>query len=68
MIQVNKKLDLQRKREKRRIEDSIKKEKLQQNKNEYEKILDGLKKNKYALLKNEKDLNEEQRKKLAQVK
>lgn len=68
MTQVNKELDLQRKREKREIEDSIKNEKSQSNKDEYEKILDGLKKSKYALLKNEKGLNEEQIKKLAQVK
>ncbi|MEL6162895.1 MAG: transposase [Cyanobacteria bacterium J06628_3] len=68
MTQVNKELDLQRKREKREIEDSIKNEISQLNKDEYEKILDGLKKSKYALLKNEKGLNEEQIKKLAQVK
>lgn len=68
MTQVNKELDTERKREKRKIEDSIKKEKSKLYKNEYEKILDGLKKSKYALLKNEKDLNEEQTKKLAQVK
>lgn len=68
MTQVNKELDIERKREKRKIEDSIKKEKSQLNKDEYEKILDGLNKSKYALLKNEKNLNEEQIKKLAQVK
>ncbi len=68
MTQVNKELDLQRKREKRKMKDSIKNEKSQSNKDEYEKILDGLKKSKYALLKNEKGLNEEQIKKLAQVK
>lgn len=68
MTQVNKELDIERKREKRKIEDSIKKEKSRLNKDEYEKILDGLNKSKYALLKNEKNLNEEQIKKLAQVK
>ncbi|WP_414625299.1 ISL3 family transposase, partial [Calothrix sp. CCY 0018] len=44
MTQVNKELDLQRKREKRKIEDSIKKAKSKSKKDEYEKILNGLKK------------------------
>lgn len=68
MTQINKELDLERKREKRKIEDSIKKAKSQSYKNEYEKVLNGLNKSKYALLKNESDLNEEQKMKLAQVK
>ena len=68
MTQINKELDLERKREKRKIEDSIKKAKSQLKKQEQEKVLDGLKKSKYALLKNEKDLNEEQKTKLDQVK
>ena len=68
MTQVNKELDIQRKREKRNIEDSIKQTKVQSEKVEYEKALDGLKRSKYALLKNESDLNEEQKNKLTQVK
>ncbi|MGB6300657.1 MAG: ISL3 family transposase [Rivularia sp. (in: cyanobacteria)] len=68
MTQINKELDSERKREKRKIEDSIKEAKLQSDKNEYETILNGLKKSKYALLKNKSDLNEEQEIKLAQVK
>ena len=68
MTQVNQELDKTRKREKRKLEDFIKKSKLQSDKDEYEKILNGLKKSKYALLKNESDLNEEQKTKLAQVK
>jgi len=68
MTQINKELDSERKREKRRLEDSIKKVKSQSEKNEYERVLNGLKKSKYALLKNESDLNEEQKMKLAQVK
>ena len=68
MTQINKELDKTRKREKRNMEDSIKKTKSQLDKNEYEKVLNGLKKSKYALLKNESNLNEEQIIKLAQVK
>jgi transposase len=68
MTQINKELDSERKREKRKIEDSIKKVKSQSDKNEYERVLNGLKKSKYALLKNESDLNEEQKMKLSQVK
>ena len=68
MTQVNKELDSQRKREKRKIENSIKKAKSQLKKDEYEKVLNGLNKSKYALLKNEFSLNEEQKTKLIQVK
>ncbi len=68
MTQINKELDAVRKREKRNIEDCIKKTKSQLDKNKYEKILNGLKKSKYALLKNESNLNEEQKIKLTQVK
>ena len=38
MTQVNKELDLERKREKRKVEDSIKKEKSQSNKDEMKKF------------------------------
>ncbi|BAY82102.1 transposase [Calothrix parasitica NIES-267] len=68
MTQINKELDKTRKREKRNIEDSIKKTKSQLGKKEYEKVLNGLKKSKYALLKNESNLNEEQKIKLVEVK
>ena len=44
MTQINKELDSERKREKRKIEDSIKKVKSQSDKNEYERVLNGLKK------------------------
>ncbi len=68
MTQINRELDSKRKREKRKIEDSIQKTKSKLDKNEYEKVLNGLKNSKYALLKNESDLNEEQKIKLVQVK
>ncbi|MDY6900690.1 MAG: hypothetical protein SWZ49_21820 [Cyanobacteriota bacterium] len=44
MTQINKELNNTRKREKRNIEDSIKKAKSQLDKNESEKVLNGLKK------------------------
>ena len=68
MTQINKELDSGRKKEKRKIEDSIKKAKSQSDKDKCEKVLNGLKRSKYALLKNESDLNEEQKIKLLQVK
>jgi transposase len=68
MTQINKELDTQRKREKRNIEELIKKTNLADKKAEYEMILSGLKNSKYPLLKNEDKLNEEQIKKLMQVK
>ena len=58
---VNDELDAERKSVKR------KGEKLK-NKAEKEKVLNGIKKSKYCLLKNEKDLNDEQKEKLKQVK
>ena len=68
MIQINKELDTQRKREKRNVEELIKKTKLAADKVEYEQILEGLKSSKYPLLKNEDNLSEEQLNKLIQVK
>ncbi|MBD2742750.1 ISL3 family transposase [Coleofasciculus sp. FACHB-1120] len=68
MAQINKELDIQRKREKRKVEDLIKTAKRLEEKAEHEQVLAGLKKSKYALLKNEKDLSEEQESKLVQVK
>ena len=68
MTQVNKELDIQRKREKRKIEELIKKTKLASKKAEYKQVLSGLKNSKYPLLKNEENLNEEQVNKLVEVK
>ncbi|MEA5503942.1 ISL3 family transposase [Halotia wernerae UHCC 0503] len=68
MSQINKELDTQRKKEKRNIEELIKKENFAAEKAKYELILEGLKKSKYPLLKNEENLNEEQLNKLIQVK
>nr|WP_229496844.1 ISL3 family transposase [Nostoc mirabile] len=64
MTQINQELDTQRKKEKRNIEESIKKAKSVSKKAEYEQILEGLNKSKYPLLKNEDSLNEEQMHKL----
>ncbi|RCJ42029.1 transposase [Nostoc minutum NIES-26] len=68
MTQINKELDTQRKKEKRNLEELIKKENLAAEKAKYELILSGLKNSKYSLLKNEDNLNEEQLNKLIQVK
>lgn len=68
MTQINKELDMARKREKRNIDSEIKKAKSQLDKKKHETVLEGLKKSKYALLKNESNLNEEQKAKLNQVK
>jgi transposase len=68
MGQINQELDRERKRENWALKDSIKKAKSAKRKVEKEKILAGLKKSKYVLLKNEKDLLEEQKIKLEQVK
>lgn len=67
MTQINNELDAHRKREKRNIEELIRKANSSE-KAEYENILEGLKKSKYVLLKNEKELSEEQINKLIQVK
>lgn len=68
MAQINKELDSQRKKEKRKVEDLIKTAKTSEEKAKHEQVLEGLKKSKYVLLKNEKDLSEEQESKLVQVK
>jgi transposase len=68
MVQINKELDLERKKEKRTIERKIKLAKNQQEKIEEKKILAGIVASKYALLKNEKELNKKQKDKLAEVK
>ena len=68
MVQINKELDMQRKKEKRIIEQKIKQAKTEKEKLESTGILAGITASKYALLKNEKDLNQEQKDKLAEVK
>jgi transposase len=68
MAQINKELDNQRKREKRRVEYLIKAATTSEEKAKHKQILEGFKKSKYVLLKNEKDLSEEQKSKLLQVK
>jgi transposase len=68
MVQINKELDSQRKKEKRKVEESIKNAKTLSEKTSHEKVLEGLNKSKYVLLKNESDLNIEQMNKLVQVK
>jgi transposase len=67
MTQINKELDTQRKREKRKVEDLIKKANAT-DKSQYEEILAGLKNSKYPLLKNKDKLTQEQLEKLIQVK
>jgi transposase len=67
IAQINKELDIQRKREKRKVEDVIKTVKSPEEKADNEKVLAGLKNSKYVLLKNKEDLNEQQKTKLAQV-
>lgn len=68
MVQINKELDTQRKKEKRNTQELIRKAKTSKEKFQQEQILEGLNKSKYILLKNESDLNEEQKNKLIQVK
>ncbi|MCC5631967.1 ISL3 family transposase [Nostoc sphaeroides CHAB 2801] len=67
MTQINKELDTQRKKEKRNVEDLIKRAKSAEEKTDYQQILLGLKNSKYPLLKNEDNLNDEQLNKLIQV-
>ena len=68
MAQINKELDAERKRERRQVEDLMKKAGSSAEKVEQERVLEGLKKSKYVLLKNESDLSEKQKTKLVQVK
>ena len=68
MAQINRELDAERKRERRQVEDLIKKAGSSEEKVEQERVLEGLKKSKYVLLKNETDLSEQQKTKLVQVK
>ena len=68
MKQINQELDTERKKEKRNVEELIKKTNSAEEKVKYEQILAGLRNSKYPLLKNEDNLNEEQLNKLIQVK
>ena len=68
MVQVNKELDTQRKREIRQVIDFQKKSKLSKKAAEYQEILEGINDSKYSLLKNEENLNEKQTIKLMDVK
>jgi len=68
MVQVNKELDTQRKREKRQIIDLSQKSKSSKKAAEYQHILEGINDSKYSLLKNEENLNEKQNIKLMEVK
>jgi len=68
MVQVNKELDTQRKRERKQVIDLAKKSKTPNNQAEHQEKLSGISKSKYALLKNEETLNEEQKLKLMAVK
>lgn len=68
MVQVNKELDTQRKREKRPIIDLAKSSKSSKKTAEYQQILEVINDSKYSLLKNEENLNEKQNIKLMEVK
>jgi transposase len=68
MAQINQELDRERKKEKREAVQKIKQAKTEEEKAENKEILARIKDSKYALLKNEKDLNEEQKEKLKQLK
>jgi len=68
MVQVNKELDTQRKREKKQVIDVVKQSKSPKKKSEHQEILSGISASKYSLLKNEEDLNEKQEIKLMAVK
>ncbi|MEG4447213.1 transposase [Microcoleus sp. AT9_B5] len=68
MVQVNKELDTQRKREKRQVIDLNKKSKSGKKVAEHQEILEGINDSKYSLLKNQENLNEKQNIKLMSVK
>ena len=68
MVQINKELDMQRKKEKRIIEQKIKLAKNQEEKLNNQNRLAGIVASKYALLKNEQELNQKQKDKLVEVK
>ncbi|MBE9185263.1 transposase [Microcoleus sp. LEGE 07076] len=68
MVQVNKELDAQRKRERRQVIDLREKSKQSKKAVECQEILEVINESKYSLLKNKDNLNEEQNIKLMQVK
>lgn len=68
MVQVNKELDTQRKREKRQVIDLNKKSKSCKKAAKNQKVLEGINDSKYPLLKNEDNLTEKQNIKLMEVK
>ncbi len=68
MLQVNKELDGERKKEKRAAVKKLNQTKLPEEKIKQERILAGIKSSKYPLLKNEVNLSEEQESKLIEVK
>jgi transposase len=68
MVQLNKELYTQRKREKSQVIDSTKTSKSSKKVEDYQEILKGLNDSKYSLLKNQEDLNEKQNIKLMEVK
>ena len=68
MVQVNKELDTERKRERRQIIEASKKTKSLKKKAEEKERLDGINDSKYSLLKKEERLNEKQKLKLISVK
>ena len=67
MVQVNKELDTERKRERRQIIEGSKKTKSVKEMADYQERLDGINGSKYSLLKNEEGLNEKQKLKLISV-
>jgi transposase len=67
MVQVNKELDTERKRERRQIIEASKKTKSVKKMADYKERLDGINDSKYSLLKNEERLNEKQKLKLISV-
>ena len=68
MVQVNKELDTQRKRERRQVIDLNKKSNSSKKAAKNKKTLEGINDSKYSLLKNEENLNEKQNIKLMEVK
>ena len=68
MVQINKELDTQRKRERRQVIDLNKKSKLSKKAAKNKKVLEGINDSKYSLLKNEENLNDKQNIKLMEVK
>lgn len=67
MVQVNKELDTERKRERKQIIEASKKTKSVKEMADYQERLDGINGSKYSLLKTEKHLNEKQKLKLISV-